>query len=232
MKVSLSIPAQFRITLSPISHLRDSQNKSLFWNELIVIFLVHYLWCFGIKYVLHSSQSHKGKPHIHRLSNKFACSVITLYCYIIFKWYQHLSWFVFLPKLKTKNLGANRKFEIDRGELCEQAGQWNGEGKKVNKAWKKAFVSRPLWATRFSPTGHTECSLCEWRSLGTCLPTVSVFVFAWSHWAVLPAGPSSFHGQKMPPGKERQESIGEGGTICSDVGGHFMSQFILFVLYL
>lgn len=180
----------------------------------LLSFFVHSLWCFGIKgikYVMHSS--HKGKPHIHRLSNKFARSVITLHYYIIFKWYQHLSWFVFLPKLKTKNLGANSVFESDPGELCEQAGQWDGEGGKSTKPEKKHLSAGHCGPRDSVPLDTTECSLCEWRSWGTCLPTVSVFMFAWSPWALLPAGPSSFHGQKMTPGKRGRKALGRGNHL-------------------
>lgn len=175
---------------------------------------------------MHSSQSHKCKPHIHRLSNKFAHSVITLCYCIIFKWYQHLSWFVFLPMLKTKKLGANSVFASDPGELWKM-------GKEESQHSLKKSICQQITVGHWDsvPLDTTECSLCEWRIWGSCLPTISVFMFAWSPGLFSQLVPQAPMDSRCPQAKRGRKALGR-GTICSDVGGHFMSQFVLFVLYL
>lgn len=80
---------------------------------------------------------------------------------------------MFLPTLKTKKLGANSVFESDPGELCEVG--------KSQQSLKKSICEQITVVHWDSvPLKTTECPLCEWRSWGTCLPTVSVFMFAWS----------------------------------------------------
>lgn len=78
-----------------------------------------------------------------------------------FQWrHRHLSWFVFLQELQTKNLSTSSLFGNDPWELPERAGQWYRKGRKVNKAPKKHLSAVQCGQLRWNPIGalegHTE----------------------------------------------------------------------------